>query len=288
MSIAYNKKLSAVAVSNLQPLWSKSLVMGRVHSKFASGFNVELNGQLVYINAVQAPLAPWGIQLEPEALRELLTAVEQGSLVKYQEDSWLFYTQSGAVRLELSKARQAELKVPQPACGIAQIRRTMLFKYLNRTEAMAGAGLSKDRQTQAQVRNLSCLKLTDRQAMRRSIEFFTGRGPGLTPSGDDVLYGFSLVLVAFGKGSDWLAAMREMSLSKATTDISLSYLRALLQGYASSVMCDLVRALDMREQELIERIVATAAAFGHTSGRDILQGFCCALHCLSGAETTEG
>ena len=66
-----------------------------------------------------------------------------------------------------------------------------------------------------------------------------------------------------------------------TTIISVAYLHALLQGYASEFLIQLIKLLDHVEPGGIEKTITKTQSFGHTSGNDTLFGFFLGLKFLT-------
>lgn len=105
-----------------------------------------------------------------------------------------------------------------------------------------------------------------------------GRGPGLTPSGDDLLVGIMLgtsVLPSVA-GVRRVQHVRDVLASAAmprTTRISGAYLDAARHGWASEPWHTLVRALP-GPPEPIRCAVRRLLQIGETSGADTLTGFC--------------
>lgn len=111
------------------------------------------------------------------------------------------------------------------------------------------------------------------------VHDLVGRGPGLTPSGDDVLAGALLVLRALGVPSPLPDVVREAS--HRTTTLSASLLDAAAEGYAVPQVVEHVRRVtaaapgrdpgaagpdpSVASRRTVERI-------GHWSGRDLLTG----------------
>lgn len=94
-----------------------------------------------------------------------------------------------------------------------------------------------------------------------------GRGPGLTPEGDDEVCG--ALLVAYAAGDDTLARAVAPLLGR-TTSISAELLRAASEGYAVPQLVAYVDALLAgRPTDLLE---AEVAAIGHTSGSALIRG----------------
>jgi hypothetical protein len=98
-----------------------------------------------------------------------------------------------------------------------------------------------------------------------------GAGPGLTPSGDDVLCG---ALVAAHATADprlasWQAATRQALRSRSTTAVSRGLLRHALDGWATAEVADFVTAVCSEEVgDTAERLLAV----GHSSGAALAAG----------------
>ena len=121
-----------------------------------------------------------------------------------------------------------------------------------------------------------------------------GRGPGLTPSGDDLLAGALLVLHAHGLTTALTRAV--LTHLHRTTALSASLLEAAAQGYAVPEVVAHVRfacapgsgsgaAHDGDHSPTgAERVVSTrhtVEQIGHWSGRDLLEGIDAALAVLA-------
>ncbi|WP_072170913.1 DUF2877 domain-containing protein [Trabulsiella odontotermitis] len=109
----------------------------------------------------------------------------------------------------------------------------------------------------------------------------TGLGPGLTPSGDDMLVGAMAVLFASQFSSyiqqhPFLPSADQLAL--LTTSVSCSYLNSARVGAFSSPVLRVVRHLQHGRDPLpaIRRLLAV----GHTSGADMLVGMVVALKWL--------
>lgn len=124
---------------------------------------------------------------------------------------------------------------------------------------------------------------------RAAIETLAGRGPGLTPSGDDFLVGVLHAvtcwpdLAAAGLAADLHARIAAVAVPR-TTRISAAYLDAASRGWATSPWHALVDALAQYPAAgPLEAAARRLLATGETSGADGLTGFCWAwAHGLPG------
>jgi hypothetical protein len=110
-----------------------------------------------------------------------------------------------------------------------------------------------------------------------------GLGPGLTPSGDDLLSGMLAAFRALGGDAAFAdaAAMALAALAAArTTSISATLLRLAGAGQVAQEAADVVRAI--ASGEALEPAVHTLLGVGHTSGADVAAGI------LAGAVAARG
>jgi hypothetical protein len=104
-----------------------------------------------------------------------------------------------------------------------------------------------------------------------------GRGPGLTPTGDDVLAGALVSLNALGAptaGS--LAAAVAASAPDATTTVSVALLRHAARGECIPQLADMLEAVahgtDSGAASPLPRAAGALLAVGHCSGAGLLHG----------------
>jgi hypothetical protein len=123
--------------------------------------------------------------------------------------------------------------------------------------------------------------------LRAAVRRATGRGPGLTPSGDDVLVGILAVLTAPGVSAmcEPAAARLRAALAPSlatTTEISRALLGQASRGHVSRPVWELVRALlSGRPAASFTQARADVLATGATSGGDTCAGLAGACQLLS-------
>jgi hypothetical protein len=105
-----------------------------------------------------------------------------------------------------------------------------------------------------------------------------GRGPGLTPSGDDVLVGVMHAVTVWPALTrahditDLRVLLRDASAPR-TTRISRAYLAAAAEGYAAEPWHTFIASLAADDDSVLSAARALLR-IGETSGADALSGFC--------------
>lgn len=112
-----------------------------------------------------------------------------------------------------------------------------------------------------------------------AAERLVGLGPGLTPSGDDVLAGLLVTLRHVGAATrteravwlaDWLAAAVTFDARTRTTPLSATLLHCAARGEASPEVLAVLRGL--AGGQALEPALRRLRRLGHTSGADLAQG----------------
>jgi Protein of unknown function (DUF2877) len=109
-----------------------------------------------------------------------------------------------------------------------------------------------------------------------------GRGPGLTPAGDDVLAGILLTMHGLGEPEDRLRAAVDRVRS---TDLAVAYLRWTARGQCIEPAHAVLAAMSAGDHDRLAEAEATLAAHGATSGADLLLGIELALRTAAAPAT---
>jgi hypothetical protein len=108
-----------------------------------------------------------------------------------------------------------------------------------------------------------------------------GLGPGLTPSGDDLLGGALIALAALNlfdlRNTLWNACRQHLA---RTNEISRAHLRAAALGYGAAALHTAIHTTINGDTERVETALAAVSAIGHTSGRDGFAGVLIVLRAL--------
>ena len=111
----------------------------------------------------------------------------------------------------------------------------------------------------------------DRLDLSACLDELIGLGPGLTPSGDDLLCGYVYDRLRFGKNGDLdrlMSGIREL-MPVMTNRISCLYLSHVMDGRPFSLFDDVCFAKD---EEGLSKAVDSLLLMGSNSGADVLCG----------------
>lgn len=148
----------------------------------------------------------------------------------------------------------------------------------SRVLAAAAPGLAAlQRLIEAGLGGNSCGQRNDLE-----IAGLIGLGPGLTPSGDDLLGGALVALASLGcdRARDVLWNACRAHLDR-TGEISAAHLRSAARGYAASALHVAIHATISGRTDLVAPAVAALSLIGHSSGRDAFAGALIALRAVA-------
>ncbi|MDP8921528.1 MAG: DUF2877 domain-containing protein [Chloroflexota bacterium] len=121
-------------------------------------------------------------------------------------------------------------------------------------------------------------RVGDRQLVQTAATRLSGLGPGLTPSGDDLLAGFLVGVQRVGhRAKPVLGVAVVVATRGTTTDIAIARVRHAANGLIEERLEDVLAAVLIGDGTDLESAVRRAATWGHTSGVDTLVGLCLGL-----------
>lgn len=262
---------SVVAVS--RPAWQ---LLGQhpvlpVHSVFSAAVNLRAGDRLITCTS-SGDRAPHGLDLSPAALDRLRRLGRTRDAVV----QWIADETDGAGPLLYDPVVPS---LPEDAAR-AGARELLAWLTLSRPATGLGAAwpeLVADPELVAAIGSIRRGRVDD------AVVACLGRGPGLTPSGDDVLVGALAASWSVGaidaKHSEDLTAALETQARRRTTDVSVEYLHYACRGMATGAVRALLTALAEPDFTPVTDAVARLGRFGHTSGMDTLLGIVIALTC---------
>lgn len=244
-----------------------------VHSVFQHVVNVRVGDELLLLGPKNRPEVrdcPFGLALEQGQWRQLSEGLGAGTLPRRW--SWSrscgVFTGDGATVLDLAPACWS---VAQPR-SVPSVPQTVVLQ-MPATAPVPGLLQAYDAPTVlAAIRRAGAALAGD--GPFQDVQWLLGRGPGLTPSGDDVLVGLLAGLRATGRLCDRTVLLLDDVLRgpgrELTTEVSLAYLRCAVRGELAGQVVAVVQALAQGHQ--VDPAVRRLLGHGHTSGSDVLWG----------------
>jgi len=269
--------------SSLLPLCLKNKKLGKIHSKFKNGFNIQFENELVYISYVGSPLSAFGINIRKDKFIKILEEIKIDDNVTYKNNNLIIYTLNEIIYLNLEQIENMDLKIPKIKCTIENIEDTYLYKILDKYKFEDYIGIDLGIKTKTNVELLITKDKNNNFYNSKIINFFVGRGKGLTPSGDDILTGFTMGLMIFNNNElfdKWIKDINLIVTKDKTTLVSVAYLTSLTKGYVSENFLELILSIDKNSEKLVCEILDKIKSYGHTSGYDTLFGFYLSLKYL--------
>lgn len=243
---------------------------GHVHSCFSSSLNIQTEGLLLHVGDVESPLSCLGLTLPTQSMRALLSSCEAGTFVRFTDGSFTAYGRKAAYRVRFGDMDVVDCSIPR----IGEEEAGRLVPLLR--EVRPGRDLGLERNEEFDCCSEVLLSRSDDKRLQTCVRWLIGRGRGLTPSGDDLLVGYGTALWMLGMPRPFCDVVVSES-SRKTTDVSIAYLKAMVEGYANSDYCALARACVDREVDVCRRLIRRLMNVGSTSGRDGLYGFALGL-----------
>jgi hypothetical protein len=299
-------RLSATTLSSrIAPLFDQT-ARGTVVATFARSCYLELRGRIVAVVAAELLNGPLNLLVSLPSETTLLhiprgsDVVTRGSLeIAGRLTIGLTSAQRWSPRIEPLGGAGAGLPQLTPALASIQI---ILDRDAPQGSFARTAGRPQ-RATEGMVRLAAAFRSGEAALAGRAATDLAGLGPGLTPSGDDVLAG-ALLAVAVSEPADAERLRTEImaSVRGRTSRISEAYLAAAADGDAGEAWHTLVAMIrrgevpagnkslphsrvstgdrtagdppgGSRGPDIWEAAVRRIIAFGETSGADMLSGF---------------
>jgi hypothetical protein len=271
-----------LAALSAGPEAPRSRFNGVVHSVFDQTCNVRVDdGRLLALLVPSLANVPHGARIAAPVGFGFARHVTPGAPVGCRAD----VLRMAGLSIDLATAKPWEAKpaaaVDLSAPEVARAWRTawrMLRERRARWDGGQLALLSRAVDHQGLCLARSARQLRIDQA-GRAIEGLIGCGPGLTPSGDDLIVGFLAGLWSTAGDDPLRRGFRQAlcaavaAAAEATGDISRVYLAQATRGRFAEPLARLAAGIgDGASVDEIERLTAAALRVGHSSGRDGVRG----------------
>jgi hypothetical protein len=242
---------------------------GSVTARFGATLHVEVEGFVIAVLPATAARMPNGLSIHGGVAGR--RGVEVGDRVALNPDG----LEAGGLAIGWDRARPPRWDATVPSWTVAQ--RERLGHRANEIIA-AGMGIDGFHGDDGDARDgveslLAAVRSGDPGAAGHAGRRLVGRGPGLTPLGDDILAAAALTVRSVGGASGsasarqraWLSALVPPDLRKRTTAVSATLLELAIRGFAIGpvhALLDPVPRHDRRLPAELDRI----QRFGHTTG----------------------
>lgn len=235
---------------------------GVVHSAFERAVNLLLDGELWTVLGAGRMDSPFGIRLARCDARFNVHITERVNVRAG-------YVGIGNMILDCRTAsRWAPTRWVRPAMGLAA--RVATVELAARRRAWGeSAGMASE--------VTGALRGSDAE-LARAVQRTVGRGPGLTPAGDDVLVGILALLTSGAAGGAGARATTRLvhamdRVLPKTSDVSRHLLNQAARGLSGRALHDLGRALMAgATADLLADALDVALDYGCTSGADACMG----------------
>ncbi len=174
--------------------------------------------------------------------------------------------------LHYSDIKEVNLKIKRSNLLLTEIKKSKVFFSLKELYFDQLIGLDINNENNKIFKLIEECRLSNFTENKKIIKYLIGRGKGLTPSGDDILMGFTLVLIIFKVHKPWTKYFKEVLNAKMTTTVSYIYLKALLEGYARKELNDFGDLFKEKNLFRVNEKILDIQKIGHSSGNDILFG----------------
>ena len=263
-----------------------------IHSVFESAVNLRLENEdrLITILVTDHYELPQGIRISEkniplQSLTVGLRAALRGGILRFgsfpltidirSSSIWFCRLPEFHVNMNTSYAQTAFSTAWALLNDEQQVRRAEIVANNLISEGM-GSLLSRRMQQPVKCLIDAAAELNGRKALE-AAERIIGLGPGVTPSGDDILIGFLAGLWCMtGQTQKQFSFIHSfgdalMKIAKQTNEISRTYLAHATRGQFSSSLTDLAEAFANGGD--VAKAVRAAMNVGHSSGMDSVTGF---------------
>ena len=262
-----------------------------IQSVFDSSVNLRLTheNRLITVLISENYELPQGIRLEAknvplQSLTVGLRAVCRGRILHFD---------SSHLTIDLGGASIWEAQLPLIDTTKPSVRQSwsMIWQALNRQQRLKQTDLIADDLFQSEKASLLTRKLSepvlelilstkmlDVEVSSDAAQKMIGLGPGVTPTGDDILIGYLAGLWSTaGEDKEKLTFIESfgkalLQLANQTNEISHTYLYHAIWCEFSSSLINLVNAIEDGAAQCLESTAKEAMRVGHSSGMDSITG----------------
>jgi hypothetical protein len=281
--------------ARLLQAWRRGAPGGRVHSVFARAINVETRPGALWTLACRA-LGDGPGALVVDAAEFQPFGVARGDGVRVHGIALMV---GERLSIALDGVRPWECVLPRwpdddshVAVNLARAKRELEAHLAADKDEQTPLAAHASARLAGRVDALAAaLRENDVDAFAERAANIIGLGPGLTPSGDDVLVGLLAALHVPGRPCEAMRGIgRRIARDAAggTNAVSAAALREAARGRVREPIVVLLRALLHEGPDAVSRALAAVLEIGAASGADIATGVACALETQLGTARSRG
>ncbi|GGJ96501.1 hypothetical protein GCM10007063_18640 [Lentibacillus kapialis] len=287
-------QVNAVAVSGrvdqiLQ--WQRS---GKVHSVFDSGFNLLFGRRLIHVGVCANGMAPFGIGLDHQAFRNLRRSIQQTEKVIWNSVAHVFVFASG-VSLSLMHANRTDHLLQSKPFDERVLINNMHVAVNKMLTENWQTGLTQTEEEHqlfmrymqtslssqqlpfiGRLKELASLANGSKKIVSEHVlDYWIGRGLGLTPSGDDIITGMCAMMAILGELSIFHKQLHYYLYRKGmerTTPVGYEYLWYASEKQYHTHLLDMCNAMLESDGQGMMAALQAMKTIGHTSGADTVTG----------------
>lgn len=264
-----NNQTSLRASHYVLPMLTESS-LGKVHSVFKNGLNVKVGERLAFLGKGSYPISGLGLNFENDCLLDhVISQVKEGTVVKFKQDSCIFYTRPQMISVKFSDLKNADLTLPKN-----QLITTDQYEYVVQAFKTLDPFSSSGFNDRDYMEKIYISFIEGNVDLATFVDKVIGLGIGLTPSGDDFIQGMMMAEAVYGKSQPIKEITRAKLLIRSTTDVSIGYYDLLFHDIAlNEIWLIFLKMIRTASHEELTQQLIWMRRYGHTSGSDLLLGF---------------
>lgn len=266
-----------------------SCKVGFVHSTFKKSLNITFEGRLINLSNNYTVNPPFGVQLEDWVVEYLINNLDQDECILWNSESKEIEFIGMNLKIVFNESYYYSQIVPMKI-NYSKLSDNIsdLVEFI--TQAKLQNGFDKDvsefikfiydndHATQDEL--YTQLKLLENSLLRGNLNkdilnFWIGRGKGLTPSGDDFLVGVLALLSTTGIENNNFEGVKKYLLREGhnrTTQVGFEYLWYAIKGKYSINIINLCKLMMEEDKKELKKAIWNLSLSGHTSGVDTILG----------------
>jgi len=293
---AWMKDIRGQVASTLVIPVMDQIQIGTVHSVFNNSFNLIFAERLIHIGASENGLSPFGIGINSIDAKRLCAVLKQNMKAAWNQETEQLQLETGHV-ISLAEVELQDLALAaneEPDLHQLSVFAKQAVGHLMKHGHLAGLLSTLEEQAAVlgylvddvkdatfpllePLHQLEQLAKGDPDIIPQKVyDYWIGRGPGLTPSGDDMLTGLLASFELQGRLSLELRASLKTYLEtqglKRTTPVACEYLLYALRGFFHHSIQGLCKAFSGNSAEYFQQALLEMEQIGHTSGIDTIIG----------------